>query len=104
MAQSVVDNWIENDLIFEEFHYYAANKKVLGKHPIFAEMKKMQALRKATAKDIFKKKTNLTEKVNRIKFEIKKGDKPYLLAERERRLRETEHLLAEVDRIIDDMK
>ncbi len=102
-AQAIVDNWIENELIFEEFRYYAERKKILGKHPIFNEMKKMQALRKATAKDIFKKKKNLTDKINRIKFEIKKGDKPHLLAEREKRLRETEHLAAEVDRIIEGL-
>jgi len=102
-AQAVVDNWIENELIFEEFRYYGDMRKVLGKHPIFAEMKKIQELRKMPAGKIFKTKENLTTKINRIKYEIKKGDKPHLLAEREKRLRETEHLLAEVDRIIEGL-
>ena len=102
-AKTVIENWIENELIFEEFRYYGDMRKVLGKHPIFAEMQKMQALRKASAKNIFQKKKNLTDKINRINFEIKKGDKPHLLAEREKRLRETKHLLAEIERIIDDL-
>ena len=102
-AKTIVENWIENELIFEELQYYGEMKKVLGKHPIFDEMKKIRSLRKAKAKDIFRQRKNLYDNINRIKFEIKRGDKPHLLSEREKRLRKYEHLLAEINRIIDDL-
>ncbi|MDR0874222.1 MAG: hypothetical protein LBN27_12280 [Prevotellaceae bacterium] len=103
MARTIVDNWIENDACFDELRYYGEMRRVLGKHRIFDEMKRLQELRKSSAKDIFKRRENIIGKINRIKYEIKKADKPHLLAERERRLREAEFLLAETDKIIEGL-
>jgi len=102
-AKMVVMNFLENRSILKEFEFYQEHGKLLGEHPIFSEIKRMQDLRKTGVKELFRKKDNLLESIWRIENEIKKGTKPHLFADRERRLREKKQLLDEVNKIIDQL-
>ena len=76
-AREAIENFQENRAIFQELDYYREHGAILGKQ---------RRLRSA---------------IWRINDEIKKGTKPYLQAEREKRRHQKETLLAEVDKLID---
>lgn len=102
-AKMVVINFLENRSILKEFEFFKEHGKVLGEHRIFSEIKRMKDLRKSGAKELFRRKENLLESIWRVENEIKKGTKPHLFAERERRLREKKQLLDEVNKMIDEL-
>ena len=100
-AKEIIENYLENQLITTEFKHYMETKKVLGKHKIFDIYKKIQLIRAKRANEIIKEQKRTINRINRIKYEINKGNKPHLQTERERSLRENEVILAEINRIID---
>lgn len=102
VAKKVVENFIENRNIHSEFTYYREHNSVLGKHPIFGEVKRLAELRRLPITELFRRKTNLEEAVWRIQSELKKGNKPHLDTARDRRLQKKRRELAEVNRIISD--
>lgn len=102
-ANQIVENWMQNDACFAELRYYADTRKLLGKHPIFTEMKKIKNLRQQSPKQLFDKQRKLKEALRRQKYEMTKNDKPHLLPKRQIKLRETETLLNEINRLINDM-
>jgi len=100
-AANVVENYQENRLIYEELEYYAKNGSILGKHRIFDQYKKYQRLRGYNVIELVKLHENtLPHRIWRIENEMKKGDKPHLKAEREKRLQEVKGELAEVKRLL----
>lgn len=99
-AKNVVENYIENRKIHSELAYYKEHHSLLGKHPIFDEMKRLAELRGLSIQDLFRRKCNLEDAIWRVKSEIKKGDKPHLQTSREQRLRQKQRELNEVTRII----
>ena len=80
--------------------YYKEHHSLLGKHPIFDEMKHLAELRHLSIQDLFRRKCNLEDAIWRIRSEIKKGNKPHLLITREQRLHRKQRELNEVQRII----
>lgn len=102
VASEVIDNFLENRSIFEELDYYKEHGVVLGKHHIFSEARSLDALRKLSIKELFRKEENLKEAIWRIDSEIRKGDKPHLLSTRQRRKDVKLRELAEVQRMIED--
>ena len=55
-----------------------------------------------SVKELIRKEKQLRDNIWRIKSEIAKGDKPYLLHEREQRLKEREKELELVTRMLDE--
>lgn len=100
VAKKVVENFIENRKIFSELTYYKEHKSVLGKHPIFNEINRLNGLRRLSVVELFRRKENLEESIWRIRNEINKGDKPHLQTSRESRLKKKQRELSEVNRII----
>ena len=101
-AKKVIENFIENRNITSEFSYYLEHGNILGKHPVFSVTKKIAEMRKRSILELIRRQRNLNENIWRIRNEIRKGDKPYLLIEREARLRQRELELQEINRIIDE--
>lgn len=101
MAASLMDNYHENRMIYAELEYYKKNGSLLGKHPIFDHYRKMKELHNLSIKELVLKQGKLQHNIWRIESEIKKGDKPHLLEERQRRLQEKKAELAEVDRLLE---
>lgn len=100
-AKKVIENYIENRKIHSEFAYYKEHGTVLGKHPIFAETKRIAALHRLPVAELFRRKKNLEEAIWRIGNEIRKGTKPHLLESREARLKSKRAELLELQRILD---
>lgn len=101
VAFEVVENYLENRLIYEELEYYGQHGSILGKHRIFDQYKKYERLRGYNVIELVEllKKT-LPHRIWRIESEIKKGDKPHLLGERQKRMQEVQDELAEVKRLL----
>lgn len=101
-AKKVIENYRQNRKILSEFTYYKQHHSCLGKHPIFASLKRISSLRKMSIVALLKKQKNLQGAIWRIRSEISKGNKPHLLDEREARLKAKEMELAEATRLIEE--
>lgn len=99
-AEKVIENFRQNRKILSEFAYYKEHRSCLGKHPVFASMKRLASMRKLSIVGLLKKQKNLEGAIWRIKSEIRKGDKPHLLEEREARLKAKKLELSEVNQMI----
>lgn len=97
----LVENYIENHIIHQELHYYKEHKKVLGKHPVFAHLKKLRTLRHLPILDLVKKKTQLEHNIWRNKNKIQTDNRPDLQISREKRIRQLEIELAEIMRLLE---
>jgi hypothetical protein len=100
-SQKTVENYLENRLIWEELSYYKENGKILGTHPIFAEMQELECLKALKPSELAKKKANLRSNISQVKKSIDKGDHPGLLFERQERLKSKERLLAQVEKLLE---
>ena len=100
-AEKVIKSFTQNRNIRSEFAYYKEHHSVLGKHPIFGEVKRREALQKMTVSELFRRQKNLIGAIWRVKSEMKKNDRPDLKIQREDRLRAKENELEEVNRIIE---
>lgn len=101
-AKKVVENFLENRKILSELAYYKEHHSLLGKHPIFGEVKRLAELRRLSVVDLFRRRDNLEEAIWRVQNEMRKGDKPHLDTAREQRLQSKRRELAEVERIISE--
>ncbi len=100
VAKKLIENYIENRKIHSELAYFKEHGNLLGKHPIFEELKRYAELRRLPVAELFRRKENLEGAIWRINSEIRKETKPHLLTSRERRLKSKQRELAEVQRII----
>lgn len=100
-GKEVIDNFIENRAIYDEFNYYRENGVVLGKHRIFEHLNRVRELKKLSIVELMKMQTQLKNTIWRINSEIEKKNKPNLLTERQHRLKEKQILLSEVDKLIE---
>ena len=99
-AKQVVENFLQNRRIEDEFCSWRDRHVLLGKHPVFRQSRRLRELRSLSIVELVRKKKNLEGAIWRVKDEIRRGDRPHLLASRERRLKEKEEQLAEVERMI----
>lgn len=101
VSHELIEAFKENRLIYEEFNYYQNNGSVLGKHRIFGHMKNFERLRGLNVIQLVELyKQTLPHRIWRIESEIKKGDKPHLLGERQKRMNDVLAELAEVKRLL----
>lgn len=101
VSHELIEAYKENRLIIDELDYYQKNAAILGKHRIFANMKKFEKLRGLNViqlVELYSK--TLPHRIWRIESEIKKGDKPHLMGERQNRLNDVVAELAEVKRLL----
>lgn len=97
----LVENYIENHLIFKELKHYKKHKKVLGKHPIFAHLKKLNNLRRLPILELVKRKDRIEHNIWRNKNKIRTDNRPDLLLQREKKIRQLEIELAEIIRLLE---
>lgn len=102
IARALVNCFVEDQTIKKELDYYKRYGGVLGQHRIFSTHQRQEELRKMNLRDLLKKEKQLRDNVWRIKSEIAKGDKPHLLPEREKRLREKENELNLVNNLLNE--
>jgi len=100
-VRQVVENYLENRRILKEFEHYKKNRELLGKHPVFKLLKRIQEFRKMKLIALIKLRKKIANNIWRIQSEIDKKDKPHLLAERLASLEFKKQELVEIDRILD---
>lgn len=100
VVKKVVENYIENRLIYQEFDYYKKHKALLGLHPIFKIYKKNIAMRKLSPIALVKKQSNLNKAIARLKKDIALSSIAHLQVAREQSLKIKLAELAEVNRLL----
>lgn len=100
IAHEIIKDYKENRLIWEELNYYKKHKTILGIHPVFGHYKRFKKLKEMNVVQLVKEQERTKHRIWRIESEIKKGDKPHLKAEREKRLENTRAELAELNRML----
>lgn len=103
-AKRLVENFIDNQLIWKELHHYKTTNKLLGQHPVFKELNRIKEMRKSSPIELVEKKSKLEHNIWRIESQIQKGDKPHLQVEREKRLQLRKNELAEIERLIESYR
>lgn len=102
ISRELINNYLENRMIWDELNYYKQHKSVLGKHPIFLAFRRRKEFMAMTLKDLMIRQRRLKDNIWRVKNEIFKGDKPHLEMERKARLFAYETELAEINRLLGD--
>lgn len=103
-AKNCVKSYCQNRKIYSEFAYYQEHGTILGKHPVFDEMRRLRDLRAAGIISLVKKEKNLQGCVWRLKRDMAGGDRPDLDESRETLLESRERELREVRRMIEEYK
>lgn len=101
ISKELIDNYIENRIIWDELNYYNNNKKILGKHPIFLEFSRRKELLSLSIKELVLRQQKIENNIWRVKNELKRGNKPHLDLERKERLSAYEAELSEVKRLLE---
>ncbi len=103
-AKKCVKFYCQNRKIYSEFAYYQEHKTILGKHPIFEETRRLQALRSSGIFTLLGKEKNLKDCVWRLRRNLASADRPDLAESREQLLESRERELQEVQRMIQDYR
>lgn len=98
--RTLVENYIENHTIHLELAHYQKTRTILGKHPIFEELKRLKKYRQTNSVELFKQKKRVEHNIWRIKKLIDSGDKPHLRVERIAKIKYYELELAEIEKFI----
>ena len=101
VAGELVDNYIDNRLIWEELTWYKEHGSLLGKHPAFAEFRRRKVLMEMPVKQLMTRLRQVEMNIWRVKSEMAKGDKPHLDATRRERLAGYEKERADIVRLLE---
>ena len=99
-AKKVIENYYINRKIHSEFSYYREHGRVLGKHPVFAEVKQLRAIRTMSTRELLRKRDNLRDAIWRLKKQLRSGERPDLQAGREGLVHAKERQLDEIERML----
>ena len=100
VSRELLNNYMENRLIWDELNYYKEHHSCLGKHPIFSAFRRRSAVMSMSIKDLMKRKAQVENNIWRVNNELKKGNKPHLEVERKSRLFTYEQELADINRLL----
>ena len=101
VAGGLVDNYIDNRLIWQELSWYQEHGSILGKHPAFAEFRRRRQLNEMPVKALVKRQQQVEMNIWRVKNEMAKGDKPHLDTQRQERLAGYEKERADILRLLE---
>ena len=101
VSRDLIDNYIENRMIWEELNYYKVHHSLLGKHPAFAEFRRRSELLQLPVKELVRRQRQVENNIWRVKSEIAKEDKPHLDPIRRERLTGYEKELNDINRLLE---
>lgn len=96
-AQAVVENYLSNREMWEELDYYAEHHTVLGKHPIFEELKLKEEIQAIADVDLRKKLANAKSNITKANNAIATAKSEDKLAEAQARLERWERYVKFVE-------
>jgi hypothetical protein len=99
-SKNTVESFLENRLIWDEFNHYKVHGTILGKHPIFNWMKRVEEIHRMKVGDLVKLKSRLEHNlvINRAALRKKPGHPN--TAERVSRIEKMEKELGEIKRLL----
>lgn len=100
LSKSVVENYIENKLIWKELNYYKEHGKVIGEHQIFSWMQRLEQIRSMNNSELIKLREQLKNKIHRTKKLIKDNPEHNETGKRKERQHIFERELKEVERLL----
>lgn len=95
-AKKLLENFEQNRIITAEFSFYAEHRSVLGKHPIFAEQKRINRYRSLSVYQLAQEKVRLEKSIWKSRAQLRRGDRPDLETDRRRALAAKERELETV--------
>lgn len=101
ISRELIDNYIDNRMIWDELNYYKEHHILLGKHPAFVEFRRRGELLKLPIKELVRRQRQVENNIWRVKSEMLKGDKPHLDPLRRERLTGYEKELADINRLLE---
>ena len=101
-AKNCVCYYQQNRKIFSEFAHYQDTGHVLGKHPVFGEVRRSHEMLSAGPIELMRRQHNLRAAISRLKRQMGAGGRPDLDAGRAELLAAKERELAEVEKILEN--
>ena len=101
-AKNCVFYYQQNRKIFSEFAHYQDTGQVLGKHPVFGEVRRSHEMLSAGPIELMRRQHNLRAAISRLKRQMGAGGRPDLNAGRAELLAAKERELAEVEKILEN--
>lgn len=101
-AKNCVFYYQQNRKIFSEFTHYQDTGHVLGKHPVFGEVRRSHEMLSAGPIELMRRQHNLRAAISRLKRQMGTGGRPDLDAGRAELLAAKERELAEVEKILEN--
>ena len=101
-AKNCVFYYQQNRKIFSEFAHYKETGHVLGKHPVFGEIRRSREMLSAGPVELMRQQHNLRAAISRLKRQLGSGGRPDLDAGRAELLATKERELSEVEKILEN--
>lgn len=101
-AKKCVNFYCQNRKIFSEFAFYKEHGVVLGKHPVFDEMRHRRELLSMSILDMERRRQNLRDAIWRLDKQIRLGDRPDLEASRMDLVETKKNELTEIESLIEE--
>lgn len=101
-AKNCVFYYQQNRKIFSEFAHYQDTGNVLGKHPVFGEVRRSHEMLSVGPIELMRRQHNLRAAISRLKRQMGTGGRPDLDAGRAELLAAKERELAEVEKILEN--
>ena len=99
-SRETVENYLENRRIWDELNYYKQHNTVLGKHPIFEWMQRLDAIRRMKVGDLVTLKIRLENNLVRNRAAVRREPGHKTTSDRLERIRKMEQELIEVNRLL----
>jgi hypothetical protein len=99
-SRDTVENYLVNRVIWDELNYYKQHGAVLGHHPIFAWMQRMDAIRHMKVGDLVTLKIRIENNIVKNRAKVRKQPGHIFTADRLERIRKMEQELIEVNRLL----
>jgi hypothetical protein len=99
-SRDTVENYLENHLIWDELNYYKEKGAILGKHPIFHWMERLDAIRRLKVGDLVNLKRRLENNLVKNRVQLRREPGSTSTADRQERIHKMEQELIEVNRML----
>lgn len=100
LSRDTVENYLENRRIWDELNFYKEKGSVLGKHPIFEWVKRLDDIRRMKVGDLVTLKIRIENNLVRNRASVRRQPGHPATADRQERIRKMDLELSEVNRLL----
>lgn len=100
LSRDTVENYLENRCIWDELNYYKEKGVLLGKHPIFEWLKRLDEIRRMKVGVLVILKIRIENNLVRNRASVRREPNHPSTADRQERIRKMELELSEVNRLL----